>query len=119
MEEMEEKDIVTAALEWIAERNLHPISELAPLNVIELIDREGFYVLMRKLSRRTGLTEGFALYELREGSVLVLVRLWKYTRKNECIAYTAFAAFMNELLDDFKKDDYMIKYDDDFKEVPK
>lgn len=112
---MEEKDIVAVSLEWIAERNLHLISELAPLNAIELIDREGFYVLMRKLSRRTGLTEGFALYELREGGVLILVHLWKSKR----IAYTAFAAFMNEPLDDFNKEEYMIKYDDDFKEVPK
>lgn len=112
---MEEKDIVTAALEWIAERNLHPISELAPLNVIELIERDGFYVLMRRISRRTGLTEGFALYEIKEGSVLVLLRSWK----SISIAYAAFAAFVNKSPNNFETDDYMIKYDDEFKEVPK
>lgn len=112
---MEEKDIVDVSLDWLVERNLHPTSELSPLNAIELIERDGFYVLMRRISRRTGLTKGFALYEIKEGSVLVLLHSWKSKR----IAYTAFAAFMNELLDDFNKEEYMIKYDDEFKEVTK
>ena len=112
---MEEKDIVDVSLDWLVERNLHPTSELSPLNAIELIERNGYYVLMRRISRRTGLTEGFALYEIKEGSVLVLLRSWK----SISIAYAAFAAFVNKSPNNFETDDYMIKYDDKFKEVPK
>mgnify|MGYP007070192888 CR=1 FL=1 len=114
---MEEKTIVDVALEWVKRQNTEPVTMCLPIKVIELIDREGRYVLIRELSRKTGLTVGFTLYELREEDYFSLVHYWN--AEYITLALTAFAVFVYEDPLHFDSSPYEIQYDDEFKEVTK